>query len=272
MLKDTTILPRITPSNVGDLECLKKFHTLRVLGEWPPRNGTNPNTAAQFGNAVHAVLKNVYDPRNGTPPNLDRLDIYVKQAFYANRYDNPTQRQEDMVRCSQVVKHYVKNDDLEDAIDTIDVEHFGEFVIDHDGKPLFRVSAKLDRLIVRQSNVDQLVVRDYKLGKPSIDLKQAFVTLFVAKLEYPQFKSYSLEYDWIGADGEVSRDVINTYVVNGQYSLLVRQILRVLETEKYLAEPGDVCNYCPLQPDCMPDLHVEINPDDPFGFCEEEVR
>lgn len=250
-----TPLPRITPSSVSDLQCAKKFHTLRVLNQWP---SSTPNTSALYGTALHAVLRDVYDSKNGPAPNMKSLDVYARQAFFAIDYSNRQHREEDIARCIKMVRSYVSQDSQEDIAGTIAVEAVGTFTVNHKGAPLFDLFAKLDRVIVRNRQNQCLIVRDYKTGKPRIDLNAACVQLWVAKLMYPGYASYELEIDWIGNKGIPKRDFIQTKDVQKVAGLINVRTLAIRFGAEHPAEPGDHCTYCPLRSECQGRKEVSL--------------
>src|SRR5579871_2383747 len=151
-------LPTIMPSSISDLmECAAKYHALRVLREWPTRP---PNLGTEFGIAFHQVARQVYDPRNSPLPCLEHLPVWTRAAFYQRRYPDADVRDKEIERCLEVICTYAQRD--EDAPCTIAVEKEGVFPVHHNGQPLFRLRARLDRIIVRDCAPSTLVVRDYK--------------------------------------------------------------------------------------------------------------
>ncbi len=101
----TNLTPRISPSSISDLQCAKRFHTLRVLKQYPPRE---PLSFASFGTAFHDIMGRVYDPRNGPAPNLEHLEVWSRQAFRQHRYADDAAREEDRARCVRMVRGYVR--------------------------------------------------------------------------------------------------------------------------------------------------------------------
>lgn len=246
-------LPRLTPSNIADLECRKRYHVLRTLRQWPPRP---LNLQTEFGIAFHEVVRHVYDPRHRPLPNLEHIDAWVQAAFYARRVPRDMLEAE-CARCTRLVKQYIAND--EDADYTLEVERQGEFPIAVEGRPLFLLSAKLDRVIVRASDRKRLVVRDYKTSRPYRSLEEAFLQLWVAKLLYPSYKKYALELDWIGEEGDVERDVIEGGMLRGMHAMIRDKAIRVFTSDDHGAEAGEACFRCPLRPGCQPEAAVELD-------------
>ncbi len=264
-----TQLPRISPSSVGDLDCLKKFHTLRILGQWPTDGDSTFNYSAQFGNAVHQVLRSVYDPQLGIPPHHRGIALFAQEAFYEATYERNADRLADIERCIDIVRQYVRTDDEDDAIGTIAVEQECQFDIDINGAPSFALTAKPDRLIVRG---DDLVIRDYKLGRRKVDLAEAFVQIWAAKLKYHGYKLYSVEIDWIDGNGNVQRDVLPQLAFRGMAQLIKAKVMRVLTASEYPPEPGEVCRYCKLRAFCQPNATASLDSlDKLFGDADEEV-
>lgn len=255
------LLPILSPTTVPDTICQKKFWTLRVLKRWPPRP---PLSFSGFGKAFHAIMKGVYDPQDAPLPNMRDLDGLAKTAFWSTRYTDPAAREEDKARCIRMVRGYVEQDDELDALGTIAVEELGEFDFDRDGGILFRLSARPDRLIVRTDEPAHLYVRDYKTSRPKIDLEEAAISLWVAKLLYPDFKQYTMQFDWVDEGGRVDRDTIETCDVRGVLPRVMRRFLRILDSPDHPAEPGEACFFCALKPTCQPqqgqalDLSVDV--------------
>ena len=248
-------IPTITPTSVNDLICAKKFWTLRVLKQWPPRP---PLSFGAFGTAVHAILKEVYDPRNAPLPSLEDLDVWTREAFFRQRYSDEQCRELDMDRAKRMVGGYVYQADGAETVGTIATERLLERPIFHDGKPLFVLSGVVDRMIVLPDDPDTLILLDLKTGRPKVDLWQACVLLALAKLTMPQYKKYVLFYDWLDEGGRVDRDGINTADVKGVWPRIMRRAVEVLTADEHLAEPTDYCTYCPLRADCQPTAGTTI--------------
>lgn len=257
-------IPKITPSSVGDLNCSKRFWALRVLGQWPPRE-PNAWACGAFGQAVHEVLAEVYNPRHQQRPNLNALEIASRKAFARHRYADAEQEATHRHRCERMVCGYVEQDDPEDAEGTIKVEHPIEKPIHLPNGTSFVVSGRLDRVIVRASQPNTLLIRDYKTTKPRLDLDHAFMSLWLAKLEWPQFDRYELQYDWLDEGGRVERDTVTAARVKGLYAPLVARIEQVLGAHEHPAEPCDGCVFCPLRAECQPQVSIAIDPNiNPF--------
>jgi len=252
-------LPRLTPSSVTDLDCPKRFHTLRVLHQWPPRPHTTVNIGTEFGIALHAVLRHVFDPRHAPLPKLDHLDAWTRSAFFARNYPDTELREKEIARCIEVARTYALNDD--DAPFTIDVERQGEFPIAVNGTPLFLLSAKLDRVLVRP-NEKVLTIRDYKTSRRYRNLEEAFFMLWAAKLLYPNYKSFALELDWIDEQGDVKREVIHGKDLRGMHKPLIEKAVRLftlLAEGEHHAEPGEACFGCLLRKECQPQIEVPLD-------------
>lgn len=238
-----------------DLECPKKFQILRVLNQWPEEPNSYDN---RFPNALHAALRDVFDPTKGIPPHTDRIDLYAKQAIYAARYSDPAQREVEISRCKLALRRYLANDSEEDITGTIAVEVSGRFSLGNPA-PICEVSARLDRIIVRESDPNTLIVRDYKTGRPRIDLAVAFVQLFVAMALYPDYEKYAVEYDWIDlTSGTVERDTVNGTDLRGVIYEIASRVIEFGKSTDYPAHPGEVCTYCPLRSKCQPSKTIHL--------------
>jgi hypothetical protein len=199
-------------------------------------------------------LAQVYDPRRKPLPALEHLDTWTRNAFYARRYPDDQIRAEEIERCVRVVCDYASQD--EDAEATLAVEAEGSFIISHEGKPLFNLYARLDRILVRHESPDTLVVRDYKCAQHNVNLFEAYVVLRVAKLLYPSYEKHVLELDWIDRDGRVERDTIQGCMLKGIDPLVKARALEVFGDGEFRAEPGEGCHRCPLRSECQPNTKV----------------
>jgi hypothetical protein len=253
-------LPVLSPSSVADLDCAKKFHALRVERRWPERPF---HLGMEFGIGFHAIMRQVYDPRHRPLPNIDHLDAWARAAFFQRRYPDLGLRDQEMSRCVRAVKNYATNDD--DAEYTLATEVTGEFPISVRGQPFFKLSSRIDRLLVRPGNRKCLIARDYKCGKPYHSLEEAFILLWTVKLLYPAYREFVLEFDWVDDEGHlVERDTITGPSLKGMYALVRDKAIRVfslLARNEHPAEPGEGCQFCPLRPECQPHLTVDLTDD-----------
>lgn len=244
-----THIPRITPSSVGDLECARKYYTLRVLKQWPSRP---PLENVAFGVAVHDVLRQVYTTRRGSVLDLANVEAMARSAVYKARYPRDVDRARALVKVVDAVCMYTANDDEEDVAATLDLERMTEFPFRHGGQDIYMVSAKIDRTLVRPSAPSRLVARDYKMTAQRIDLREAFILLWSAKQMRPGYAEYAIEYDWIDAeDRQVRRDVVEGYELRGQHAIIRDAALRILDGDDHLPSPGDACTFCPLRQNCQ---------------------
>ena len=255
-----TAVPRITISSVSDLACIKKFVTLRVQKQWPPRE---PVDAIAHGTAVHEILRDLYSyNRHGDSLDLAHIDAITRRAVYKGRYSEACDRDIAIARAKIAAMAFVESDDGDDIEGTKRCEELIEFEVGENGQALYLVSATLDRVIVRQSEPDLLVVRDYKTGKAGVDLRQALIQLWAAKQRYKGFARYKLEVDSLNDDDRIEREVIWGKDLIGQKAVLHQLAKRVLSASMYIAEPGPQCTYCPLRPTCDVAESVEFDIDE----------
>jgi len=244
-----THVARITPSSVGDLECARKYHTLRVLKQWPSRP---PLENVAFGTAVHDVLRQLYLTRQGGILDTTNIGAMARSAVYKARYPRDVDRQRALGKVIEAVTMYAANDDEEDIAATLDLERMTEFPFRHGGRDAYMVSAKIDRTLVRPSEPSRLIARDYKLTAQRIDLREAFIMLWSAKQMRPGYEEYAIEYDWIDAeDRQVRRDVVEGHELRGQHTLIRDAALRILDGNDHPPSPGDACTFCPLRQSCQ---------------------
>ncbi len=261
-------LPKITPTGVLDLACPAKFWTLRVLKQWPPRQ---TNSYGAFGDALHTTLRHVYDVTNPNRPDLANLDAYIFKAMKKHRYADENAKAADSARISQMVRGYVAaedNDEHTDAKGTIAVERLFEHTVTYRDKPLFVLSARLDRLIVRPDEPQTLIVRDYKTGGSPVPLESSFCQLWAAKLKYGErFANYRLEIDHIDSDGRIDRDIVETTTFKGIRRWIVERTIAVLTAAEQPEQPSeDACTWCVLAPGCQAVRGVTARlEDDIFG-------
>ncbi len=261
-------LPKITPTSVLDLACPAKFWTLRVLKQWPPRQ---PNSFGAFGKALHSVLRDVYDPSSPARPDTANLDMYIDNAMREHRYADKAAEAADTRRISQMVRGYVAAEDDEDhadALGTISVERLLEHKIIYQGTPLFVLSARLDRLIVRPDEPNVLIIRDYKTGNSPVPLESSFCQLWAAKLKFgKRFDSFRLEIDQVDNDGRIERRVVEPCQCRGVHRWIMERAAAVLTATEHAEEPSQqACTWCCRANDCPAvqggTARLE---DDPFG-------
>lgn len=243
----TTALPRLTPSSVADLECALKYKTLRIDRNWGSNN-RDFGAAIAHGTAVHDVLRRVVRPGGKYEADLEHVEALARQAVYRGRYPAGTDRDGATEKVLSTVRAYVASDD--DLANTISVERPEEFDYWHNAAPLFRVSVKIDRILVRPESPTTLVIRDYKLtARPKISLPEAFLYLWAAKKAFGSqgYDEFLFEYDFIDPDNRVTREVVSGHDVRGQHPLIVEAAVRVIRADEWPACVGEACIYCPLR-------------------------
>ena len=248
--------PTITPSNAKYLDCLKKYHTLSVLKQYPGTRAQSP--ALVYGEAVHDVLRGVYKPNPTRPaPHMRQLQQLIQAAFLRQPYRQDADREWDMRRCERLVRRYVEQD--EDATYTLAVEQQAARMICVDDLR-YRLSARLDRLIVRPHQPEIMVVRDYKVGSSrSLEEYQCLINLAVAKILMPGYQAYTLEIDVLCDEEGVQRTVYHSRQYKGMIQLLHDRVRRYTDAMAYPAEPGSACVYCPLLATCQPETEIDGN-------------
>jgi RecB family exonuclease len=242
--------PNLTPSRAGDLVCRKKYYTLHVLKTGP---GESFSQALVYGQAVHDVFKRLYDPAARLPAHQADVEAVVNRVFAGYVYPDPADWETDHRRCLALVKAYIAGDP--DVGATLGVEAFKSMPLSNTmGQLLLTLGARFDRLLVRASAPDCLVVRDYKTGKTgAADLQAACLMLAIARKQYPQYKTCVVEFDWVGAAGLVQRVTVTVAEAKEVWKDLKAAALRVYFATEHPAEPGEHCMFCPLKPECQPD-------------------
>jgi hypothetical protein len=250
-----TDLPRLTPSSVSDLECPKKFKHLR-MGDgsfWGSNNRGITNYSAR-GSAAHEVLRQIYRTRRGDQVNMDNIEALAKIAVWRGKVGENTDREDETQHVIAAVRAVVDADTEEEIAGTISVERPIEFDYNHDGQPLMTVSSKIDRLLVRPDDATTLRLRDYKFtGRPKILLPEAFIYLWTAKTAFRGhgYDRYVIEYEFVNADNQVTRETVTGADVRGQFALVTEAAVRVIRGNEFPAVVGEACTYCPLRSTCQ---------------------
>ena len=153
-----------------------------------------------------------------------------------------------------MIRGYVGQDDEEDGLGTTAVEQFIQFPIEYQKKPLFILSGRFDRVLVRPSEPRVLVIRDYKLSRPRVDLDASLIVLWLAKLAYPGYDEYRVEWEFVDEGGRVDRETVTVADVRGMFKDLQNRIREVILSDQHPAEPGEFCAWCPLKETCQPQI------------------
>lgn len=247
--------PNLTPSRAGDLVCRKKFYELHVLKSGP---GEAFSQALVYGQAVHEVLKRVYGPVARVPVQQANVEGIVSRVFATYVYPDPADREADRLRCYALAQAYIASD--QDAEATIAVEAFKSTSLSNSlGQLILTLGARFDRLLVRPTEPDCLVVRDYKTGKPGpADMQAACLMLAIARKQYPQYKTCLIEFDWVGAAGLMQRITVTLGEAKEVWKDLKAAAMSVYFATDFPAEPGEHCQFCPLKPGCQPDHQATV--------------
>ncbi len=144
-----------------------------------------------------------------------------------------------------------EQDDIEDALGTICTERFVEHPVNSQGKLLFILSGRFDRVIERAHESDACVTRDYKLSRPRVDLEASFITLWLLKLTYPGYRDYRVEWDFVDEGGRVDRETVGVADVKGMHAPLMARLMSILSSDDHPAEPSEACAWCVLKDMCV---------------------
>ena len=245
----------VTPSNCLYLGCLRKANELIVYKRYSGLR--KQGGALVFSSGLHRALRDVYDPQNGPPPNLQNLAGYIRAAFLRQPYPDAAAREHDVCRAAKIIAEYVDADD--DAAYTIAVERTGIYQV-RAGDLIYELHARLDRALVRPSEPDVLVVRDYKIGRLSLEPEQVTINLDVAKMLWPHFRAYCLEVDGLVDGGETERLVYHSRECKGIISSSITpRVRRFAQATEMLAEPGEACMYCGAKQGCPAHTQAPID-------------
>lgn len=238
-------LPRISPSSVGSLDCSRRFHELYIKRNWPPRKPVDTDKFA-LGTAVHDVLSSLHRV-DGSQVSAESYLALARAAVWKCEWPDCVDKAEAAQRVLASALGFVAYDaeDPEPG-ETLSVEWQSEFVCCHQGVR-FVVSAKVDKIIARG---DHLVARNYKTSRPRIDLKQAFLELWVAKKMFPGYASYSLEYLFLDGENNVHREAVTERDLRGIHALVMQAAVAALSSPDHAACPGATCDFCPIRATC----------------------
>ena len=256
-----TNIPRVTVSSIADLlACPRKFYETRIMRNW---NQDSPNDNLERGKALHAVLRDLYNLRtDGTIP-LDRLEVIVDRNVRRTNYSPDADKENERRRVMTMADAFVRSDDWEDIAGTIAVEKSIEYDLYSQGKALIKFSARLDRVLVRESDPQILVIRDYKSGAIKVDLAEVYVILRAAKHQWPSYREYVLELDGLSADDRIVRETVNYEECREMHDYFRTRAVEVLEagyeSNNWPACEGSCCVYCSLRESCLGLTPDEIN-------------
>ena len=131
-----------------------------------------------------------------------------------------------------------------------------------DGETAFRVSARLDRIILRPDTPDTLVVRDYKIVASSLrplEPIQVFINLCVAKLVYQSaYKKLLLELVNLTDDG-TETTTYRSADLKGMHRHVAALVQRHVTATDHPATPSEYCQFCPLLDECRDGFPVSAS-------------
>lgn len=256
-----TNVPRVTVSSVVDLlACPKKFNHDRVSRDW---GNEEPSDNVERGKALHSVMRELYSRRIDGEVPLDYLDAIVDRALKKGRFSVDADKEAEKRRVSSMSRTLVESDDFEDINGTVAVEISIEYDLYCNGRPLVKISARLDRVLVRASEPRVLVVRDYKSGRIKIDLSEVYIILRAAKHKWRDYDRYLLEMDGFDEDGRVVRETVDYEECRDQHDYFRTRAVEVLsrgyDYGDWPASPGERCTYCRIRKDCqgLPDDDID---------------
>ena len=188
----------------------------------------------------------------GPTPRRDNLTTYVRMAFLQQHFYNRDEeaREIDMHRCHRLISRYMEED--EDAEATTAVELSGNFPVEISGTTGFHISARLDRIIVRPSSPEVLIVRDYKVASSlrPLDPIQIYLNLCVAKLAHKgAFKRYVLELVNL-TDDCVETTEYHSANLKGVHKHVVSLVQRYESATEHPATRSENCQFCPWLEEC----------------------
>lgn len=213
-------------------------------------------------------MAEVYDPKHAPLPAVQHLQEWADSAFEDSHYADPVAEAKDKDRCIRMINGFVAQDDPADIEGTIATEVELEEDILVGGRPAYQLYAKLDRLVVSSNDPSHLKIIDYKTGRPrkEPDLDEALVQLWLAKLKFPNFRSFELQYQYVDEGGRCNYQEVTTTHLKGLQPILHRRALEVITSMSLEPQAYSGCSRCPLRPTCDIEIGTEIDPnEDIFG-------
>jgi len=266
-----TDLPKLTVSSIADTSCALKFQRLRIdkTGWGLKREG--PPVTVPRGKAVHDALLFLHQNRWEDQVPMHKVNTLAQQAVQAARYERGVDKDGEVKRVVEAVRLFCDNQDAEDVLSIQALETQIEFDYKYKGRKLVRMSATIDRVLVRPTMPRRLVVQDYKTTRQKIDLRECFLLLYCARQKWTEYDEYVLEMIWIDVEEhQVLMDVIEARHVSGQLGLITAALLRILDNEP-IPEPGPQCTFCPMREGCQGLDAVDLDDDEvdnPFGLAD----
>lgn len=246
-------LPRITPSSLSDLDCGRRYFTLRILKQWPRRPMVS---AVAFGIAVHDSARLAYQNRVGDKPCLDHIGAWARTAVWRGRWPEGVDRNAETDRVIAAVCAFVANDasDPEAVEGILDLELSVEHPIPHQGKNIGLFSCKLDQTLVRVSEPNKLIVREIKTGAvaPRIDLRECYIQLSLAKRLYKGrgFDRFAIEFLFLDEDARVCQTTVEDRDLKGLHAVVMQAAVTRLTDTEHKPTSCEGCCYCPIRNSC----------------------
>ena len=257
----STKLPRITVSCLNDLPCSKRYHATRVTKTAWHEKRVWPITTPR-GSAYHDALHALHANRRGCELPLRDLPMFARDAVHRARYERDVDLVEEQTNVKAMVELFLGFQDPEDVAAIVGLEEQAQFNLIWKGEPLACMSATIDRLLVRSDNPKHLVLQEFKTGARRVLLQEAFLQLWCAHTQWPEYRTLSLELVWLDMEEhQVYLDVITTDMVRGHQKYLIAAVEHAIRDEP-VAEPGPVCTWCPIRAKCQSGVEVELAEDE----------
>lgn len=265
-----TDLPILHPSSIGDLlGCSKKYDELRVKKNWPPNRPPMPIRVPR-GSAWHECLRSVHaarwtDNQGVWHLPLADLEAHAASAVYSARYEREVSREDEVDQVLAMTRLFLDNQDYETLAEIVLLETQIEFSYSFKNEKLARISATIDRILIRGDRPDVVVGQDFKSTTgQSVNLAEAFLMIWCLARKFPG-KTCELEYIFLDADdGQVCVTVITQEMVRSQHKIITQALLRRL-VEPPTAQPGNCCTFCILRDQCQGLDAVDLEEDEvPF--------
>jgi hypothetical protein len=240
----------ISPSTIAWLlGCYHKFDRLAVQRQYPSVKGNQP--FLNFGSAIHDVLARLYTQPQG-PHHLDDFYLHLRGAFARQPYPDEASRQHDIERADRLIRAYLNQMDDEPCT-ILGVERSANFPVKNGETVIYRVAARHDLLLVRTFEPNTLIVRDWKVSgaSKSLTVEQQWINLVAARWAFPQYSTLILEIDSLNDDTGCNRVIYKAADLKGVHRRVTERVLEYLRDQEHKPTPGQECQWCPLQDQCV---------------------
>lgn len=245
----------VSPSTIAWLmECPLKFHEAQNR---PYDSGQETQPHLRFGTALHDALARIYSHPQDLR-NMDAIADHLRAAFRQRPYSDEECRRHDIQRGGRLICAYLG--EMDDApYNILGVERRAAFPVKICGEVAYRISARHDLILVRESEPDVLILRDWKVCRQpaTATLEQKWIMLTALRWAFPKYSTLRLEIDTFHDEIACERAVYNTRDLKGVVNCVNERVLDYLSTDKHLPTPGPGCQWCERRALCESEFAID---------------